>query len=383
MSKRFREKFERRERDFYATPLGSVLPLIPHLQAARVREFCEPCCGEGDLVRIVDSFGLHCVYAGDIVTGHDALDIERFDAGVITNTPYHRPVLLALLEHFLAAAPFSWLLPAGRFRPCRLCASLAPPLHRHRLGRSGKVVRRLRHRECRLVPIRRRPYQRPSVPQWRGAARPHGSLYRLRSGVPSCEDRRAVLLGGLQAARLSSAPSRNRAVTRLRWADLPMAIRTASWQSGIGGASPEAPTRTARPHEVSPCGHRPAVIRSCPTDHGPPGTSARDVLIDVSCAHSDRLWHADRLKQIETVAIASAQHNAHAQADADGSVVGTLQLLELQTRMARIDEELGQCCSIAVCWSGVSFLKARLNRSLRTMTSVIRRAGPPADHRCW
>ena len=51
MSKWLSGKYERRERDFYATPGSAVLPLVPHLRAARVRRFCEPCAGEGDLVR--------------------------------------------------------------------------------------------------------------------------------------------------------------------------------------------------------------------------------------------------------------------------------------------------------------------------------------------
>ena len=34
MSKRFRNKFERSERDFYATPIQSVAPSVSHLQAA-------------------------------------------------------------------------------------------------------------------------------------------------------------------------------------------------------------------------------------------------------------------------------------------------------------------------------------------------------------
>ena len=57
MSKRYRDRFERRERDFYATPLSSVLPLAPHLRAARVKSFCEPCAGNGDLVRHLESLG--------------------------------------------------------------------------------------------------------------------------------------------------------------------------------------------------------------------------------------------------------------------------------------------------------------------------------------
>jgi hypothetical protein len=47
-----------------------VLPLISWLRG--VRTFAEPCCGDGALVRHLESFGLRCAYAGDIATGQDA-----------------------------------------------------------------------------------------------------------------------------------------------------------------------------------------------------------------------------------------------------------------------------------------------------------------------
>jgi hypothetical protein len=95
------------------TPLATVRPLIPHLSAARVRTFCEPCCGEGDLVRHLESFGLRCTYQGDITTGQDALDIERFDDPPITNLPFSKhmtKMMLALIRHFIDHAPYCWVL---------------------------------------------------------------------------------------------------------------------------------------------------------------------------------------------------------------------------------------------------------------------------------
>ena len=41
-----------------------------------MRTFAEPCCGDGALVRHLESFGLRCVYAGDIATGQDALALD-------------------------------------------------------------------------------------------------------------------------------------------------------------------------------------------------------------------------------------------------------------------------------------------------------------------
>lgn len=118
MSRRNPIKYEPAPNDLYPTPLATVLPLIPHLKLARVRTFCEPCCGNGDLVRHLESFGLRCTYAGDIVNGSNALDVERFNDPPITNPPFSRhmtPVLLKLIRHFLDRAPFTWLvLPLDR-----------------------------------------------------------------------------------------------------------------------------------------------------------------------------------------------------------------------------------------------------------------------------
>jgi hypothetical protein len=74
-----RSSFERRERDYYPTPRAAVAPLVPHLR--EVHTFVEPCCGDGSLVRHLESCGLQCVYAGDIAAGQDALAVERFDRG--------------------------------------------------------------------------------------------------------------------------------------------------------------------------------------------------------------------------------------------------------------------------------------------------------------
>ncbi|WP_246737536.1 hypothetical protein [Nordella sp. HKS 07] len=104
-----RSNFERREADFYSTPRAAVFPLIPHLRG--IKCFAEPCCGDGTLVRHLEGFGLRCVYAGDIRTGQDALKIHHYGEidAIITNPPYTRPVMHALIEHFAKTAP-TWLL---------------------------------------------------------------------------------------------------------------------------------------------------------------------------------------------------------------------------------------------------------------------------------
>ena len=82
-----RSSFERIPRDFYRTPEAVVLPLLTFLRG--VRTFAEPCCGDGALVRHLESFGLRCVYHGDIATGQDALALDTYgDAdAIITNPP--------------------------------------------------------------------------------------------------------------------------------------------------------------------------------------------------------------------------------------------------------------------------------------------------------
>jgi hypothetical protein len=49
-------RFERIPRDFYPTPLAAVPPLIAHLRG--IRTFAEPCAGNDDLVRHLESFRL-------------------------------------------------------------------------------------------------------------------------------------------------------------------------------------------------------------------------------------------------------------------------------------------------------------------------------------
>ena len=101
--------FERLPRDFYPTPHAAVPPLIPHLRG--VRSFAEPCCGDGALVRLLEPYGLRCVYAGDIATGQDALALGQYGAAdtIITNPPYTRKLMHRLITHFQRIAP-TWLL---------------------------------------------------------------------------------------------------------------------------------------------------------------------------------------------------------------------------------------------------------------------------------
>jgi hypothetical protein len=121
-----RSNFERREADFYPTPRAAVVPLIPYLRG--IRCFAEPCAGDGALVRHLEGFGLRCVYAGDIGTGQDALELDHYGAAdvICTNPPYTRDLMHRLIEHFQRILP-TWLLleldwastrQAAPFLPC-------------------------------------------------------------------------------------------------------------------------------------------------------------------------------------------------------------------------------------------------------------------------
>jgi hypothetical protein len=120
-----RSQFERREADFYPTPLAAVVPLIPHLRG--IRCFAEPCAGDGALVRHLESFGLRCVYDGDIRSGQDALALDHYGAAdaVITNPPYARELMHRLIAHFQRIAP-TWLLLDSDWASTRQAAPFMP-----------------------------------------------------------------------------------------------------------------------------------------------------------------------------------------------------------------------------------------------------------------
>src|SRR6476660_1490542 len=112
-----RSDFERIPHDHYPTPAKAVQPLIPYLRAAGIKSFAEPCCGDGDLVRHLEGYGLTCAYRGDIATGQDALTLTSADCNnadcIITNPPYdtaHRRKLMhAMVLRFHRIAS-TWLL---------------------------------------------------------------------------------------------------------------------------------------------------------------------------------------------------------------------------------------------------------------------------------
>lgn len=118
MTKRAFNKFERNPRDYYPTPEGAVLPLLPFLNPGRT--ILEPCAGDGRLAshlekHLKDVF----IYMSDIEPQYE--DIEKIDMFdwtpfqlkswdcVITNPPWQRDILHRMIEHFAPNVP-TWLL---------------------------------------------------------------------------------------------------------------------------------------------------------------------------------------------------------------------------------------------------------------------------------
>lgn len=111
-----RSDFERRPRDAYLTwDKRAVPPLLPHLSG--FKRFVEPCAGRGDLVDQLEGHGLQCVQAYDIHPLRDDIEVgDALEAELpsnadffITNPPWKRPLLHAIIER-LASRSQAWLL---------------------------------------------------------------------------------------------------------------------------------------------------------------------------------------------------------------------------------------------------------------------------------
>ena len=110
-----RSNFERNPRDYYKTPYKAVLPLLPYLSKSTT--FIEPCAGDGSLIRHLEQHGHKCVYACDIepqgkrIMKQDILQKTGFPSAdfIITNTPWHRPVLHQMIDILRKERP-SWIL---------------------------------------------------------------------------------------------------------------------------------------------------------------------------------------------------------------------------------------------------------------------------------
>jgi len=121
MSMAQRSDFARRDDDFYPTPWGAVVPLLPHLKKGLT--FDEPCCGDRSLVDHIEALTggeVTLNWASDIVVRtlkvdkRDALEISDTTAQCfITNPPYKWSMLQPIMTQLYSVAPTWLLLPAA------------------------------------------------------------------------------------------------------------------------------------------------------------------------------------------------------------------------------------------------------------------------------
>lgn len=130
-----RSNFDRIPRDFYPTPYEAVVPLLPHL--GNPGTFCEPCCGDGRLIRYLEDAGHTCICAFDIdprMDGAYCLDatINWSDDDpdfYITNPPWERLTLHEIIKNLSAHLP-TWLLFDADWMHTRQSAQFMPFLRK-------------------------------------------------------------------------------------------------------------------------------------------------------------------------------------------------------------------------------------------------------------
>ncbi len=123
-----RSNFEKVDKDKYNTPPRAAWPVIPWLPAGAV-DYVEPCAGRGDLIRaLMGEDGVTCRLAADIAPEEhlSPVAIMKMDALAITaemlaaagatmaisNPPWTRPILHAIINHYLRLCPAWWLFDA-------------------------------------------------------------------------------------------------------------------------------------------------------------------------------------------------------------------------------------------------------------------------------
>lgn len=129
-----RSDFERIPRDFYPTPYEAVVPLLAHLRPETV--FCEPCAGDGALIRHLEQHGHHCWLAWDIEPKASSIRhgnaLSQLASGgdcYITNPPWSRDILHPLIAHLSAHKP-TWLLFDADWMHTRQSAPFMPYLRK-------------------------------------------------------------------------------------------------------------------------------------------------------------------------------------------------------------------------------------------------------------
>lgn len=132
-----RSDFEARKLAFYPTPMAAVKPLMSFLPDKI--SFCEPCAGDGALVKHLEYHGHGCTMAYDVEPRADW--IIRQDASwiteaeicgadfIITNPPWERTVLHQIIDRCSRLAP-TWLLFDADWMHTRQAAPYLEYCHR-------------------------------------------------------------------------------------------------------------------------------------------------------------------------------------------------------------------------------------------------------------
>jgi len=109
-----RSNFKRIPRDLYRTIDPRAGDALARLLEPETR-FIEPCAGHYDLAAQLIAHGHTCMDASDIkatpgVRRADALKLKPQPHQIITNPPWRRDLLHAMIMHFMQIAPAAWLL---------------------------------------------------------------------------------------------------------------------------------------------------------------------------------------------------------------------------------------------------------------------------------
>lgn len=141
-----RSDFERIPNDLYPTPPEAIPFLRPYLPKRFT--FCEPCAADGTLVRLLEAIGGDCLAQYDIEPRHPLVRygnatniLSRHLCGadmIITNPPWTRDVLHALILRFSRLAVPTWLLFDANWMFTEQAAGFMD--WQHRQNRIHKIV---------------------------------------------------------------------------------------------------------------------------------------------------------------------------------------------------------------------------------------------------
>lgn len=113
-----RSEFDRKDKDFYETPLSAIMPLLEVIKEGS--SYIEPCAGNGAFIYQVDFSLLSCCAAYDAyASDYNLEESSTADATTyqypddaeffITNPPWTRSILHPIIDNLAGQKP-TWLL---------------------------------------------------------------------------------------------------------------------------------------------------------------------------------------------------------------------------------------------------------------------------------